>query len=179
MKKIPLRNKINLALLALFGAGMFCFSVGAAQAGTAVLNWNANGESDLAGYKIYYDTSSHSGTCPTGYTTSVDAGKVTTYSFDSLPGGHVYYFQLTALDASGNESPCSTNPGEVSKAITYTGDIAPPSRSVNIFDYNLLLSNFGNTVCNNVANIAGNKTGTCAVDIFDYNALLPDFGKSF
>jgi plastocyanin len=40
-----------------------------------VLNWSANGESDVAGYKLYYGT-------PTGYSyvTVVDLGNVTTYT---------------------------------------------------------------------------------------------------
>ncbi len=44
---------------------------------------------------------------------------------------------------------------------------------VNIFDYNILLQNFGNTSCNNVADIGGN----CTVDIFDYNILVGNFGQ--
>ncbi len=44
---------------------------------------------------------------------------------------------------------------------------------VNISDYTTLLQNFGNTACNNVADI----DGTCIVDIFDYNILVGGFGK--
>ena len=45
---------------------------------------------------------------------------------------------------------------------------------VDIFDYNILASNFGSTSCGNVADINGN----CKVDIFDYNILLENFGIS-
>ena len=44
---------------------------------------------------------------------------------------------------------------------------------VDIFDYNLLIENFGSTSCGNVADIDGN----CKVDIFDYNLLIENFGK--
>ena len=44
---------------------------------------------------------------------------------------------------------------------------------VDIFDYNILVENFGKTGCGNVADIDGN----CKVDIFDYNTLIENFGK--
>lgn len=147
---------------------------GSAHAGTAVLNWNANSESDLAGYKIYYDTASKAGNCPSGYANNVNAGNVTNYTINNLPEGHVYYFQLTAYDTSNNESGCSTNPGEVNKIMYYKCDY-DKNRVVNIFDYNILVPNFGQTNCGNQAD----SNGDCKVDIFDYNNMVPDFGKSF
>lgn len=162
---------ILVIFFALFFAGVFSKT---ALAGTAVLNWNANSESDLAGYKIYYDTASHSGTCPSGYANSQSVGKVTTYTFSSLPEGHQYYFQLTALDTSNNESACSANPGEVNKIIYNLADF-DTNRTVNLFDYNTLLTNYGNTSCGNQAD--ANKD--CKVDLFDYNQVLTDYGKTF
>lgn len=53
------------------------------------------------------------------------------------------------------------------------GDIDKDS-DVDIFDYNLLLQNFGNTNCGNMADL----NGDCKVDIFDYNILLENFGKN-
>ena len=52
------------------------------------------------------------------------------------------------------------------------GDIDKDA-DVDIFDYNLLLQNFGNTICGNMADL----NGDCKVDIFDYNILLENFGK--
>jgi len=46
--------------------------------------------------------------------------------------------------------------------------------TVNIFDYNLLLTNFGNATCGNVADI----NTDCTVNIFDYNIMLTNFGQS-
>ncbi len=152
-----------------------------ALAGTAVLNWNAvttNADGspiiDLAGYKIYYDTSSHSGTCPSGYASFANAGNVTTYTLNSLPEGHVYYFQLTALDTSNNESACSTSPGEGQKVITYLADF-DTNRAVNLFDYNTLITNYGTAQ----GKSGGDANNDGSVNLMDYNLLITDYGKSF
>ena len=71
-----------------------------------VLNWSANGESDIAGYKLHYGS-------PTGYSyaTSVDLGNVTTYVVNG--GDITTEYSITAYDSSidgtddmvdGNES---------------------------------------------------------------------------
>lgn len=157
-----------------FGLFFLVFLISPALAGSAILNWNANSESDLAGYKIYYDTATHAGTCPSGYSNTVDAGKVTSYTLNSLPEGHVYYFQLTAYDTSNNESACSGSPGEVQKVITYLGDF-DANRAVNLFDYNVLVTNYGTSQ----GKSGGDANGDGSVNLFDYNSLLGDYGKSF
>lgn len=65
---------------------------------TAVVTWNANTESDLAGYKVYYGTESGQ------YTISIDVGNVTQRKVSGLEVGGVYYFVVTAYDLNGNES---------------------------------------------------------------------------
>ncbi|HDL07884.1 MAG TPA: fibronectin type III domain-containing protein, partial [Desulfobacteraceae bacterium] len=79
-----------------------------AFAGSAVLNWQACADSDLAGYKVYYGTSSRS------YGYPVYAGNACTYTIDNLAEGQTYYFAVTAVDTSGNECGYSA---EVSKTI--------------------------------------------------------------
>ena len=79
---------------------------------SATLTWNANSESDLAGYKIYYGTLPRTGTGPKdcgmcSYSNKVDVGNVITYKFSNLIGGSTYYFSVTAYDTSGNESAYS------------------------------------------------------------------------
>ncbi|MDL1888975.1 hypothetical protein FBQ96_05245, partial [Nitrospirales bacterium NOB] len=64
---------------------------------TANLAWNANSETDLAGYKVYWGTSSGR------YGSPVDVGKATSYLFSNLKVGSTYYFAVTAYDQSGNE----------------------------------------------------------------------------
>ena len=63
------------------------------------LAWDRNAESDVAGYKVYYGTTS--GT----YTHSINVGSVTQATLD-LPKGK-YYISLTAYDMHGNESDYS------------------------------------------------------------------------
>jgi fibronectin type 3 domain-containing protein len=71
------------------------------------LAWNANTESDLAGYKVY--VGANSGV----YSTTYDVGNVIAYTVMSLAPGNVYYFVVTAYDTSGFESLVSN---EVSAA---------------------------------------------------------------
>jgi hypothetical protein len=71
------------------------------------VTWAANGEADLAGYKVYVGTTSGV------YTRTIDAGKVTSYAI-TLPKGVTYFFSVTAYDNSGNESGHS---GEVSRSL--------------------------------------------------------------
>jgi len=85
-------------------------------AGEASLSWNANGEADLAGYKVHYGTSSEN------YGTPIDVGNVTSHTLTGLTNGATYYFALTAYDTSSNESDFST---EVSKDIP-GGDTTAP-----------------------------------------------------
>ena len=81
-----------------------------------ILTWDAPTKNldgtdlkDLAGYKVYYGTSSGS------YTTPIEVGKdVTTYGVKTLSAETTYYFTVTAYNEIGNESDYST---EVSKTI--------------------------------------------------------------
>lgn len=78
----------------------------------AELNWGANSEPDLSGYRVYY------GTAPGEYAQSfgqgINVGKQTSYVVSDLASGQKYYFAVTAYDTSGNESDYSN---EVSKNI--------------------------------------------------------------
>ena len=60
--------------------------------------WNANQESDLDGYKVYY------GTTPGNYGMPVDVGITNAYEISGLNTGTRYYISLTAYDTSDNES---------------------------------------------------------------------------
>ncbi|HSB05495.1 MAG TPA: fibronectin type III domain-containing protein [Thermodesulfobacteriota bacterium] len=75
------------------------------------LAWDPNTESDLAGYKVYYGTASHS------YGTPINVGNLTTYTLAGLTSGQTYYIAVTAYDTSNNESGFSN---EVSGAATNT-----------------------------------------------------------
>ncbi len=74
-----------------------------APTGLLTLTWDANTESDLAGYKVYRSTTS--GTYGAPIVTI--QGNVTTYQATNLNIGQTYYFVITAYDTSGNESDFS------------------------------------------------------------------------
>jgi fibronectin type 3 domain-containing protein len=77
---------------------------------SVTLTWNANTDSNLAGYKIYRATT------PGGYGAPIATlqGNITTYTAEGLQSGTTYMFVITAYDSDGNESPRSN---EVSKSI--------------------------------------------------------------
>jgi hypothetical protein len=62
------------------------------------LSWDANTETDLAGYKVYWGNSSRA------YGTPVTLGKVTTYEVSGLVTPGVYFFAVTAINTGGQES---------------------------------------------------------------------------
>jgi len=70
----------------------------ASWAADVKLKWQANTESDLAGYRIHYGTASAS----LGQT--IDAGNVTAYTVTGLEANRSYYFALSAYDGSNNTS---------------------------------------------------------------------------
>ena len=65
--------------------------------GTVTLAWDANSETDLAGYKVYWGSTS--GT----YGTPVTLGKVTTFTTPKLANG-TWFFAVTAHNTGGLES---------------------------------------------------------------------------
>ncbi|MBN1998931.1 fibronectin type III domain-containing protein [candidate division KSB1 bacterium] len=87
------KSRFNIILLILMlGTGHLVFP------GALIVSWDANTESDLAGYKIYYGTESQN------YVHVLDVGDTTRYIVDGLVEGSTYYFVVTAYDFSGNES---------------------------------------------------------------------------
>jgi hypothetical protein len=77
--------------------------------GSAIVSWNApttNADgtplTDLAGYKLYYGTSSGN------YTSMINVGNAATYTYtiNNLARG-TYYFAVTAYDTQNNESSYS------------------------------------------------------------------------
>jgi hypothetical protein len=94
----------------------------AAFASAARLVWDANTESDLAGYKIHYD-SVHG----PPYSHEVDVGNVTEWPIPTAwPRDQDYYFAATAYDRDGYESLFSN------EAIYYRDTVAGPALATDI-----------------------------------------------
>jgi hypothetical protein len=82
-------------LLVLFLGSALCQTRGA----VVVLEWNANVETNLAGYRLY------SGSASRNYNGVVDVGRATNHTNDYLTGE--YFFAVTAYDTDGLESDLS------------------------------------------------------------------------
>jgi len=104
---------------------------------TAVnLSWNANTESDIADYKVYYDTDSgppYRGTGTAEGDSPISVGNVTSYSLTGLPSGATYFFTVTALDNTGWESGYAQ---EVSASTTAPAITVSPT-SINFGNVNV------------------------------------------
>ena len=75
-----------------------------ASAGSSnfTLSWSANSESDLTGYKVYWDTDSGH-----PYANVQDVGNVTSKTISGLSSGTTYFVTVTAYDStysSGNDN---------------------------------------------------------------------------
>jgi fibronectin type 3 domain-containing protein len=102
-------------------ASLFSILFGGLVHGAEVkLSWNANQESDLAGYKMYWGNVSRT------YSTNIDVGNQTMFTVPNLAEGKKYYFACTAYDTSNNESDYSN---EVSVTIA---DVTPPGAPTNV-----------------------------------------------
>lgn len=74
----------------------------AAHAASLTLAWDRNGESDIAGYIVYWGTQSDN------YSNTVNVGNTTTYQVNGLADGSTYYFVVKAYNTSGQASPPSS-----------------------------------------------------------------------
>lgn len=70
-----------------------------ATQGIITLSWMRNIEPDIAGYRVYYGTSSGN------YSRVLDAGNVDRFLMTGLNNGVTYYFAIKAYSLSGQESP--------------------------------------------------------------------------
>lgn len=100
-------------------SGLGVTALSAITGTTVTLRWNANSESDLNHYNVYYGTASGN------YATMVEAGENQTASFTitGLTASGRYYFAVTAVDESDNESDTSDE---------IIVDTLPDTRSPNV-----------------------------------------------
>jgi len=121
MMRKSLQIKFGLALL------IIVLLPAAALAASVTLRWQANQEPDISSYNVYFGTQSRN------YGLPIPAGNTTSYTVDNLTAGTTYYFALTAVDTSGNES------GYSSEVVANATSSEPATE-----DYQLLLSTNSN-----------------------------------
>ena len=73
--------------------------IAAANDEEVVLDWDENGESDLAGYSVYRSTNPLG-----GYTLIASSVPTSDYTDTAVTNGITYYYAVTASDTEGNES---------------------------------------------------------------------------
>jgi hypothetical protein len=91
-----------------------------AQAAQVSIGWEASSGPDLAGYKLYYGTTSRS------YDYSLDVGNSNSCTISGLEEGKTYYFACTAYDSDHKETGFS-------KETSYTVPFVPaaiPAESI-------------------------------------------------
>ncbi len=76
-----------------------------AAASELTLAWDPNPEADLAGYRIFFGLESGK------YTSHVDVGNKTSYTFLTIAPGKKYYFAVKAYNAANQESGYSSEIG--------------------------------------------------------------------
>ena len=92
----------------------------------------------------------------------------------------IQYPPKTVEELSSNEGKNFIPVSQRDTSVSEPSVTPPPSKlgdtdsdgDVDIFDYNILIENFGATNCGNVSDL----NSDCDVDIFDYNILIQNFG---
>jgi hypothetical protein len=80
------------------GSLLFATGVKSQTLGSATISWTPSSSSNVAGYDIYYGTSSGN------YQSAVPVSNVTNVMIRGLTVGVKYYFAATSYDSSGNQS---------------------------------------------------------------------------
>jgi fibronectin type 3 domain-containing protein len=101
----------SLLGLTLLGAPMACGGGSSPSAASATLTWTGPASAAVTGYRVYYGLASGSYLQAKG--AGIAVGPVETYVVTGLSAGNRYYFAVTAVDASNNESAYSNEASKV------------------------------------------------------------------
>jgi fibronectin type 3 domain-containing protein len=103
--------------------------------GMVSLNWDDNGESDLYGYDIYRSTTSGSGYSRVNLVRTKDPN----YTDTNAINGTTYYYVVTAIDTSFNESDASDEvsamPRDMTPPSVPAGLMATPGNGLILLDW--------------------------------------------
>jgi hypothetical protein len=109
---------------------LFLFPFNTADAGELTLAWDPRADANVAGYRVYVGESSRS------YHATLDVGASTQCVVGNLEVGRIYYFAVTAYDASGAESGFSREVtamlGGATLPSTVTFALSPQDTSLNV-----------------------------------------------
>ena len=82
----------------------FIFIAQTALAASVTISWDRNQETDIAGYKIYWGTSSGLYSDSSTINDTATEPPTATFTIDGLDVGTTYYFAIKAFDLAGQES---------------------------------------------------------------------------
>ena len=109
-------------------AGLLAWGGNGSSIGESVtLAWDANSESDLAGYRLYCGTTTRS------YDRTVEVTGDTRASVSDLEPGNTYYFAVTAHNTAGLES-------DYSNEVAYTVEAQPDNRAPFALNLDLVVT---------------------------------------
>jgi pectate lyase len=134
--------------------------------GTVSLDWNDNGEGDLAGYGIYRSTTSGSGYSLLNGSPLASSN----YTDNSVTNGTTYYYVVVAVDFNDNQSLYS---GEASATPN------PPTTSVTIQENQTGFCSVDGTIDNNHSGFTGDgfaNTDNAAGNGIDYSVNVSTAG---
>jgi hypothetical protein len=115
--EIFILRRWSLVVLFLVGVAIFLPSPALALQ-SVTLGWQTSTDTNVAGYNIYYGTTSGD------YTNEVTLGNVTTATLSGLTEGTTYYLAATTHDAQNDESSFSP---EISYTVPITETNQPPT----------------------------------------------------
>jgi hypothetical protein len=98
---IPQISGIGRLVFMILFCSVILWSAPTAHTAQVTFAWDPNPEPDIAGYKMYYGTTSRD------YDWYIDVGRVTTFTVPDLSDGVTYYFAVIAYDTSNLESAYS------------------------------------------------------------------------
>ncbi len=114
------------------------FSATGILGGGVTLKWNANTESDLAGYNVYRSAAA------AGTFTLLNTGGLltaTSYADSTASAGATWYYQVIAVDTQGRTSPAAT----ASAAVATAAPAAPTGLQAAVYPTAITLSWAANT----------------------------------